>query len=226
MSNRIPINVPGSSNPLPDCPLCGAASEHFTRDARRDYFRCPSCSLVFVVAGDRVSRAEEKACYDQHQNDPNDQRYRQFLNRLFAPLHERLPPRSRGLDFGSGPGPTLSLMFHDAGHVMRIYDPFYAPDMTALTDTYDFITASEVVEHLHRPREELERLWSLLRPGGWLAVMTKRTGDLDAFNTWHYKKDPTHVVFFAEATFIWLANHWQAELTLADRDVALLHKPG
>jgi 2-polyprenyl-3-methyl-5-hydroxy-6-metoxy-1,4-benzoquinol methylase len=65
-------------------------------------------------------------------------------------------------------------MLAEAGFEMSLYDPQFAPDRSVLTREGDFITATEVLEHLHRPAAELERLWSLLRPGGWLAVMTRR----------------------------------------------------
>ncbi|MDX1346514.1 MAG: class I SAM-dependent methyltransferase, partial [Sedimenticolaceae bacterium] len=133
----------------------------------REYHRCSTCDLVFVPAAFFVSRDDEKSLYDMHENDPQDMAYRDFLSRLFDPMLERLPDRASGLDFGSGPGPTLSLMFEEQGHRVRLYDPFYAPDESALREQYDFITATEVAEHLHRPAFELERLWSLLRPGGW-----------------------------------------------------------
>ena len=56
-----------------------------------------------------LSAEDEKARYDLHQNSPNDNRYRQFLNRIFVPMQERIAPESCGMDFGSGPGPTLSI---------------------------------------------------------------------------------------------------------------------
>ena len=208
------------------CPLCGTAgAKRFHRDARRDYSHCDNCQLVFVPPEHFLSAAEEKACYDQHENDPADPRYRSFLNRLFAPLAIRLPPGARGLDFGSGPGPTLSRMLIEAGFPTSIYDPFYAPSERVWDERYDFVVASEVVEHLHQPGKELQRLWDVLVPGGWLGIMTKRVLDAAAFARWHYKNDPTHVAFFAEATFTWLATRWQAELTIADTDVVLLQKP-
>ncbi|MGB2360319.1 MAG: methyltransferase, partial [Porticoccaceae bacterium] len=63
-----------------------------------------------------MSSAAEKAIYDQHQNSPDDLQYRRFLSRLTEPLLERLGPCSRGLDFGCGPGPTLSVMMAEQGH--------------------------------------------------------------------------------------------------------------
>lgn len=107
---------------------------------------------------------------------------------------------------------------------MAIYDHFYAPDTQPLECSYDFITASEVVEHLHQPGCELERLWSCLKPNGWLGIMTKRVIDQQAFTTWHYKNDPTHVCFFSVETFEWLAKRWGATLIFPEKDVVLLKK--
>ena len=129
------------------------------------------------------------------------------------------------MDFGSGPGPTLSAMFEDVGHSMTLYDPFYASDQSALDKRYDFITATEVVEHLHEPGRELERLWACLKPGGLLAVMTSLADDCEAFAKWHYIQDPTHVCFFHQETFKWWAAERQAGLTFADNDVMLFYKP-
>ncbi len=115
-------------------------------------------------------------------------------------------------------------MLDEAGYPTAIFDPFYAPDSAVWNHRYDFVTTSEVAEHLHHPMRELERLWKVLRPGGWLGVMTKRVLNRDAFAAWHYKNDPTHVIFFAESTFAWLANRWQARLEVIGPDVVLLQK--
>lgn len=93
---------------------------------------------------------------------------------------------------------------------------------------YHFITATEVVEHLADPGTDLRRLWSLLRPGGLLVLMTKRVLTVDAFRHWHYKNDRTHISFFHEETFRFLAKHWLeggAELDIVGKDVVTLRKP-
>ncbi|MCG6657511.1 class I SAM-dependent methyltransferase [Halomonas campisalis] len=209
------------------CPLCaGTDTRHFHRDRWRDYYRCECCRLVFVPPHQRLAPAAEKAVYDQHENRPDDPGYRRFLARLYTPLRARLTPGARGLDFGAGPGPTLSVMFEEAGHPMAIYDSFYAPDDRVLASEYDFITATEVVEHLFAPGRELEALAGLLRPGGWLGLMTKRVSTPEAFARWHYILDPTHVCFFSEASFEWLADHLGMDLLLPAPDVALLQRRG
>lgn len=193
---------------------------------QRDFLRCEHCALVFVPAFQYLSPEEEKAHYDLHQNHPTDQGYRQFLSRLFIPMKEKLQPGAYGLDFGSGPGPTLSLMFEEAGFPMKIYDHFYANDAYVLQQRYDFITATETVEHLHHLKKELHQLWNLLDPGGYLGIMTKLVIDRDAFATWHYKNDPTHVCFFSVDTFHWLADLWRAKIEFIGNDVIILEKIG
>lgn len=207
------------------CPLCEAGSpELIHRDKFREYLRCPCCLLVFVPSEYFCSCATEKAQYDLHQNDPGDLRYRRFLSRLAEPMIRRIPPGAKGLDFGCGPGPTLSVMMAEAGFPTAIYDPYYHHDASLLERSYDFITASEVVEHLHRPRFELERLWSCLNSGGTLGIMTKRCAGVSSFAAWHYKNDPTHVIFFSDTTFHWLGRHWKAKVEIVGPDVVLLTK--
>ncbi len=180
--------------------------------------------MVFVAAHDHISRIDERAQYDLHTNSPSDLAYRAFLNRLAEPLKQRLSPFSRGLDFGSGPGPTLSLMLEESGHSMRLYDSHYAADKSVLSGSYDFITATEVVEHLSAPGAELQRLWDLLVPGGWLAVMTKLVIDRARFSDWHYRRDPTHISFFCRYTWDCIARQWATTATYIGSDVILIRK--
>ncbi|MCK5666055.1 MAG: class I SAM-dependent methyltransferase [Thiotrichaceae bacterium] len=208
------------------CPLCDTSVTDLFYQDKRNFYPCSNCSLVFIPAHQFLTLEQEKSIYDKHNNSPDDPHYRAFLNRLFKPVSERLAPESLGLDFGSGPGPTLSIMFTEIAHEMNIYDVFYANDTNVLNQKYDFITASEVVEHLHHPKEELERLWRCLKPDGILGIMTKRVIDQQAFSSWHYKNDPTHVCFFSIETFQWLADHWRASISFAENDVVLLIKNG
>lgn len=206
------------------CPLCQSVNNHLYYQDKREYYRCTPCSLVFVPPQYFLTSAEEFGVYEQHENTVDDPGYRSFLGRLFNPLSKHVKPQCKGLDFGSGPGPTLSVMFEEAGHTMNIYDPYYAPDISVLDLQYDFITATEVVEHLHQPGKELEILWACLKPGGSLGIMTKRVQDQQAFSNWHYKNDPTHVCFFSSDTFYWLAKHLGANVQISTSDVVILTK--
>ncbi|MBL4636645.1 MAG: hypothetical protein JKY56_22535, partial [Kofleriaceae bacterium] len=98
-----------------NCPLCcGKQSEEFWRDRKREYLRCPTCALIWVPQRFHVSTESELAEYDLHQNNSNDLGYREFLGRLVTPLLSQLGPGACGLDFGSGPGPTLAPMIREA----------------------------------------------------------------------------------------------------------------
>ncbi|MFK8048691.1 MAG: class I SAM-dependent methyltransferase [Halioglobus sp.] len=180
--------------------------------------------MVYVLPKYYLDSAAELAEYDKHQNVVDDPGYRHFLSRLSEPLLERLSPGARGLDFGCGPGPALADMLTHAGCSMDLYDVFYRPDLSVLEKNFDFICATEVVEHLHRPGEVLEQLWKLISIGGYLGLMTKLVLDQNAFASWHYKNDPTHVCFFSRQTFQWWADEYDARVEFMGADVIILCK--
>lgn len=206
----------------PPCPLCAQPSADFCSDRHRDYLRCPHCDLIFVPEKDLLDPSEEKARYDLHQNNLNDSGYRNFLKRLFQPLEKKLLPGASGLDFGSGPGPALSLMFEEAGYDCALYDLYYANDSSVFDRQYDFLTCSETMEHMFRPDEEFERFISLMKPGGWIGIMTRLHDEAPVpFENWHYKNDETHVCFFSKKSFQWLEKTHGLRLEFHSNGVAL-----
>lgn len=207
------------------CPLCTSHKTRFYfEDKARKYLECLECNLVFVPEYFWLRQNEEKAVYDLHENDADDAGYRTFLSRLSDPLLERLPPRQTGLDFGCGPGPTLFKMIEEYGHSVDLYDPFYANNPAVFEKRYDFICATEVVEHFRQPGKELTRLFNMLKPGGLLGIMTKLVIDKEAFSRWHYIRDMTHICFFSRRTFEYIAQRFNADLTFIKNDVILLKR--
>ena len=208
------------------CSLCYSDNiDDYHRDHKRHYLRCVACGLVFVPQWYHLSANAEKAIYDSHVNSPLDAGYRRFLTRLSVPLLERLTPQSKGLDFGSGPGPTLSVMLEEAGHSVALYDLYYADDPAVLETQYDFITCTEVAEHIAQPRLVLNQLWALLEPGGYLALMTKQVTDQASFARWHYKNDLTHISFFSRQAFDYLGASWGVEPLFIGADVIIFRRP-
>ncbi len=208
------------------CPLCeNRRTNRFARDQTRVYFRCETCGLIFVPESDHLSADQEKARYNTHRNNPEDKGYTTFLSTLFLPMMERLTPGARGLDFGSGPGPTLSGMFEDAGFPMKIYDPYFANDPRVFQQKFDFVSASEVAEHLYHPGREFHRLFRLLNPGGILGIMTGMVPCDSDFMDWYYKNDPTHVCFYSEQTFQWLVSQWTASIEVFTDKIVIIRKP-
>ncbi len=207
------------------CPLCSESRIiEYHRDKRRLYEYCSGCHLVFVPPEFHPDADEEKRIYDLHENDPCDPGYRRFLSRLAEPLLERLDEGSRGLDFGCGPGPALAMMLEEAGHSVALYDIFYHDQRDVLKDRYDFICATEVIEHLSRPAREIEALVSLLKRGGRLALMTKLVTNAQAFKKWHYIQDQTHICFYSRETFRFLADKYDLALEFVGKDVVFLRK--
>ena len=210
------------------CPLCSSREiDAFFEDKYRKYLGCQCCELVFVPKKYWLSTEEEKGIYDLHENDSKDMGYRRFLSRLSIPLLkklEKLGTRRKGLDFGCGPGPTLSALFEEQGHEMDLYDPFYYNNPEVFQKKYDFICATEVMEHLGSPDREFSALFAMLNQESWLGIMTKLVIDKHAFSTWHYIRDRTHISFYSKRTFAYLAQRFNAELRFVADDVILLKK--
>jgi SAM-dependent methyltransferase len=145
---------------------------------------------------------------------------------LFLPVRQYLKAGDHGLDFGSGPNPVLAQMFREEGFDMQIFDPFYSCNPEPLSGVYDFITASEVFEHLRDPLYELERLCRILKPGGILCIMTGMLPGPGAeeFREWFYKNDKTHLCFFSPAVFRWIAGIFNLKMEWASGNVVILRK--
>ena len=210
--------------PLLACPRCRHDASLLMTDARRAYFQCDECDLTFADPSSLLAPAAEKRVYDQHENDPADAEYRRFLNQLAAPLLLRLVEGMQGLDYGCGPGPTLSVMLEEAGMEMQVYDPYFAPGTSVLDREYDFVTCSEVAEHFYEPAIDWERMVTLLRPRGWLGVMTQLTDGCRQFDRWYYKNDPTHVSFYNSNTLAWLAARYGLTIEYQGDRVVLFRK--
>ncbi len=207
------------------CPLCESQKiVPFHSDKIRPYFQCNECKFVFVPSSHFPSKVAEKSVYDLHENSPDDPGYRKFLNKLCAPLSEKLEPNSRGIDYGCGPAPVLSSLFEERGFSCANYDPFFADNKSVLEKRYDFLSCSEAIEHFHNPKTEFEKFISLVKPNGWIGIMTQMVRSPEAFKTWRYIADETHVGFFSVATFQWLANRYNLRVQFPADSIALFHR--
>jgi hypothetical protein len=197
----------------PICPLCAStATEMFQHDRKREFFQCLECDLIFVPPEFYLSAEAEKERYDFHSHSLEDSGYRNFLNRLFQPLEKVLPPGARGLDFGCGQMPTLSVLFEEAGFPCANYDLYYFSNPAVFKEQYDFLTCSETIEHFQNPRAEFERFLDLVKPGGWIGIMTQLRDEAPPFEKWFYKDDATHLCFFSRKSFQWLEKQYGLKL--------------
>lgn len=212
---------------LQKCPLCNCSDrlESIDGPLNRHYFQCPKCDLIFVAPGDLLDVHEERKRYEQHENDINDPGYVGFLNQAIEPALPFLESGMEGLDFGSGPGPALSVLLREKGLNCQNYDPVFGPSLP--DGLFDFIFSTEAFEHFHDPVKEMNLIDERLSPGGYLIVMSMWHQGPEKFRNWFYARDDTHVLFFSLKTFLFIAGQWQYELILDDgKRVVIFRKKG
>lgn len=208
------------------CPVCrGPTLRPFLSVGGKNYVRCRACRATLLAPAHWLDRAAEHAHYMLHENDPADARYRAFLARFATPFLQRLAPRSLILDYGCGPGPALAASLAEAGHAVRVFDPFFFPDTAPLADHYDAIACTETAEHFRATADEFDRLGAMLRPGGLLGIMTCFQTDDARFAAWHYRTDPTHVTFYREETLRHVAEQRGWSFECPAKDVAFMRRP-
>lgn len=103
--------------------------------------------------------------------------------------------RGRGIDIGAGPDPlhaglgfpgiesceVFDMEHGDANHIDELRPP----------ESYDFVHASQSLEHMHVPGLALARWLRLVRPGGWL-VFTVPDWTLYEGRVWPSRHNPDH----------------------------------
>ncbi len=209
-----------------NCPLCLEDNcQHYFDNTKKSFYKCNTCKMIFTSRECLLEADEENKIYDRHENDPNDIHYVNFMERILTPIREYLPPNSSGLDFGCGPGPVIKSVLSKEGYSISEYDPFYFNDKRLLEAKYDFVISTEVIEHIYDTKIDLELMLSMLKEKGVLGIMTSfYPSGIDKFKRWGYHQDPTHVRFFNEETFEWIALKYNLELIIPRKNVAIFKK--
>lgn len=205
------------------CTLCSSVETRtiFEIEKRR-FVECSNCDLLFCSPARTISVQEEIERYLAHENCFTNQGYVQHLERLVLRLVPHLAEGSRGIDFGCGHTPVLSMLFEQNGFIMENYDPFFKIAPTNPETKYDFLSCSEVVEHFESPRSEFMYMKSLVKPKGFMAVMTNLREGERRVPSWWYLKDPTHTCFYSAATFKYISQVLSLEVISIDDDVTIL----
>ena len=210
---------------MQDCIVCSSNQiEPFTTSDNLDYWKCNFCKTKFLDKKHYVDKSSEKKRYLEHENIIEDEGYRTFLSKLTNPLKDKIQLNAKGLDFGCGHGPALADMLKKDEYSIDLYDPFFFPNKEIFKKKYDFITCTETAEHFFNPKKEFDLINSLLNKGGWLGVMTSFLTTNEAFDSWYYRRDPTHVVFYAEDTFGVIAQQRNWHCEIITKDVVLFNK--
>jgi len=191
------------------CPLCGSSNikDSLKGPDKRIFYLCGVCCLITADKSHRLGREEEKKRYLSHNNGIEHKGYVDFLNRVINPAMRYIKPGMKGLDYGCGPSPTISVLLEKKGLYCENYDPIFFPKGIKKS-RYDFIFSTECFEHFFSPYREIKRLISHIKKGGFLAVMTELWENPSNFGRWYYARDNTHVSFYHADTMRWIESHF------------------
>ena len=189
------------------CHICNEETEAF-EDTKTGilYHHCHFCEYIFKSPEHYQSIEAQKSRYDLHENNEEDAGYRAYFQRFVDFILPYVGKPENALDFGCGKSTLLAKILKNIGIETDAYDPIYHPNTLNNSKKYDLIVSTEVFEHLHDPKTTFSELVSRLNEGGYLAIQTQfHPNETEAFLSWYYHKDPTHIVFFRPKTFRVLA---------------------
>lgn len=170
---------------LAHCPGCGCNSIQLVFEP--DISQCASCGLLF--RNPRPTQAEIARSYDTggtfaEWQDQESARAAMWERRL--ELIRRFQPAGKLLDVGTGDGrflqPCRDCGYEVTGTEVSTAGAAYAQrngldvkmgqitDIDLPAESFDVITIWHVLEHVPEPGAVLRKVYSLLRPGGFLAV--------------------------------------------------------
>lgn len=194
-----------------ECKICGSKDLKEVTAYGKKYYNCHACDFIFIDESHLMTKEEELAEYELHENTIENEGYvrmfEKFMEEGFYPYVE--PPK-RVLDFGCGPGPVLSELMKRKGYEVEVYDIFYAPDKPE--GLFDAVTSTEVFEHFINPLKEIEFIVSIMKKGAYLSVMTQyHPKDEEKFKKWWYNREDSHISFYTEETFEYIASKYALE---------------
>ena len=221
-----------------DCPVCDSDARYFfrNRETGRVFFRCENCYYIFTTER-KLGFEETKAHFKNQWIERPDGAYPACYTMLYRLLESTGKAGQRALDFGCGNGAFVKFLREKGVETFGI-DPIPVdndmascvyPRLEDLPEKrFDVITALEVFEHLDRPSDTVSRLLSYLNEDGFIFLTTALTNraltSIRCFPYWIYQKDPTHVGFFDQRTFEWMATRFNLEIHIFHHDFVVLDR--
>ncbi len=199
------------------CLLCHSNSEKFTESNGRAFQLCTECQLIFASPAFFLDEKDEMSRYREHENSLENEGYVKMFRDKIEIIKQHCSGIKSALDYGCGYAPVLCSLLEMEGYTAKAYDYYFFPEWDD-TASYNLIVSTEAFEHFRNPLNELKRFAPCISDGGYLAVMTKwypmknNQPSADAFQSWYYQRDPTHIVFYGPETFSWIAEHLGMEI--------------
>lgn len=208
------------------CPICASSSLTEIRCTNPDgiFYDCFDCGCLFRDPATFVDWSEEKNRYLNHENSVDDPGYVQYGKKLTDFL-ETYPKDLKILDFGCGAAELIkAIVGHQ--HQVSSYDPHFYPDQSVLLNKYDVVIASEVAEHFTNPAQSWRQISQLLKKtSSLLIVRTQPFLDHFDLQSWYYRRDPTHVVFYRIKTLDYISSKFDLGLmSMKDSNIFLFVK--
>jgi len=209
------------------CRLCGS------NDYRRlitklgyDVVRCRRCGLVFVWPQPTAEELEALYSSGAYHAEIDEAERRRYAERRLDEIERLVPPLGRLLDVGCSRGYLLEAARERGWQVagveinrrsvevarsrgLEVHRGTLA-DAPFPPESFDVVTAFDVIEHLRSPRAFLARVHRLLRPDGFLVLTTPNIGGLvpratywlvaRTLGAWEHPTPPGHLVQFSRHT--------------------------
>lgn len=191
------------------CLLCNFDTEIFFKEKGREFFKCGNCLSIMLNPTNYISKINEKARYENHNNDVDDIRYQNFVAPIVKSVIKDYKSSHIGLDFGAGTGPVITSMLEKKGSELNLYDPYFHNYPQNLNRKHDFIVCCEVIEHFYNPFKEFKLMSEILNPNGRLYCMTSLYDEEINFEDWYYRNDETHVFFYHKKTIKWISDKFE-----------------
>ncbi len=236
----------------PGCKLCGNATKGWLTLEHTTVWRCVNelCQLQF--SDPQLDSGELSKAYSHlYYPDPRDGKgpifentTPEFFRGIFKFIATKIGDSYHGrcLDFGCGRG-NLARVAKDFGWTARgiendpegrraareeanvaVYRDIADLTQAEPNERFELITMWQVIEHLREPWIDMERVRSLLKPGGWIVIATPNVDCLKARMLradWENYRNPTHLYYFNMRSLVALlrksgftrADRWQTQVS-------------
>ena len=154
------------------CPICQSKGWNFIfQKDGYDYLQCVECESILVPNGIDQSMMEVGGDKEIERNETqNAERIKRFI--------DLVGNDAKILDFGCGTG-YLMADCNDEGLFCAGYDK-YNEVFNRIVDTeYDLVSMVEIIEHTFKPFSELNKVYSVLKTGGYVYIETSFVDIMD-----------------------------------------------
>lgn len=214
------------------CPICQSKeTDFFAKKSSYIFYRCISCKCLFMKALPSLSELDEyyKNNFQYQDGALNEKIIRIQSKRILKQLLNSFPTAKTICDVGSGYGFFLDEAKKKNYEVFGIEPakplaknskqefnlPIFAGTLTEYLKSqkkkYDIVTCIHVIEHVRNPKQFIDSLLRLVKPGGLLYLETPNSDS----HLLYVEKD--NYTFLIPPDHLWLLSHKSIGLILPEK---------